>query len=70
MLLFLNDVPEGGQLKFEKLGNLQFSPRAGDAVAWSNVNQEDGTVDVSVIINNNNEAKTSSELESSCSSCI
>ena len=36
MLLFLNDVPVGGELHFKRLG-MTFSPREGDAVVWSNV---------------------------------
>lgn len=49
MLLFLNDLPEGmgGRLEFGRLG-LQFSPRVGDAVIWSNVDR-DGRVDPEMV---------------------
>jgi len=36
LLVFLNDVEEGGHTSFPKL-NLEVKPRAGDAIAWSNV---------------------------------
>mmetsp|Transcript_24376 Transcript_24376/g.54970 ORF Transcript_24376/g.54970 Transcript_24376/m.54970 type:complete len:292 (+) Transcript_24376:154-1029(+) len=39
MLLFLSEVESGGNLRFPKLG-LEFIPRIGDAVAWSNVDAE------------------------------
>jgi|MDSY01.2.fsa_nt_gb hypothetical protein len=48
LLLFLNDVPVGGQLKFDRLG-LEFSPRRGDAVAWSNVRQDTGKADPDMV---------------------
>lgn len=44
MLLFMNDVHAGGHLKFDRLG-LQFIPRRGDAVVWSNVDKTTGLVD-------------------------
>jgi len=47
ILLFLNDVSEGGELKFEKLG-LEFKPRIGDAVIWSNVDS-DGLADPDMV---------------------
>jgi len=47
MLLFLNDVNGGGELKFEKLG-LEFKPRVGDAVVWSNIDQ-DGRADPEMV---------------------
>jgi hypothetical protein len=44
MLVFLSDVPEGGQTSFPKL-NLEFVPRMGDAIVWSNVRQgDDGSI--------------------------
>mmetsp|Transcript_18402 Transcript_18402/g.25943 ORF Transcript_18402/g.25943 Transcript_18402/m.25943 type:complete len:325 (+) Transcript_18402:32-1006(+) len=36
ILVFLNDVEEGGHTSFPKL-DLEVKPRAGDAIAWSNV---------------------------------
>lgn len=49
MLLFLNDIPEemGGRLEFGKL-KLEFPPRNGDAVIWSNVDR-DGKVDPEMV---------------------
>jgi prolyl 4-hydroxylase len=46
MLVFLNDVAEGGHTSFPKL-DLEIVPRFGDAVIWSNVKrhlQEDGSL--------------------------
>ena len=43
LLLFLNDVEDGGELEFEKLG-IQIIPRLGDAIVWRNVD-DDGLVD-------------------------
>jgi len=39
MLVFLNDVSDGGQTAFPKLG-LEVVPRGGDALIWSNTNNE------------------------------
>ena len=47
MLVFLNDVESGGTLKFKRL-ELEFSPRRGDAVAWSNVDKA-GSVDPDMV---------------------
>jgi len=49
MLLFLNDLDEtmGGRLEFGRLG-LEFPPRDGDAVIWSNVDK-DGKVDPEMV---------------------
>jgi hypothetical protein len=43
VLVFLNDVPSGGHTWFPKL-DLKVAPRAGDAIAWSNVDA-DGKAD-------------------------
>ena len=39
VLVFLNDVTSGGYTWFPKL-DLKVAPRAGDAIAWSNVDEE------------------------------
>jgi prolyl 4-hydroxylase len=39
VLVFLNDVTSGGHTWFPKL-ELKVAPRAGDAIAWSNVDEE------------------------------
>lgn len=39
VLVFLNDVASGGHTWFPKL-DLKVAPRAGDAIAWSNVDEE------------------------------
>lgn len=39
VLVFLNDVASGGHTWFPKL-DLKVAPRAGDAIAWSNVDDE------------------------------
>jgi len=39
VLVFLNNVNHGGHTWFPKL-DLKIAPRAGDAIAWSNVNSE------------------------------
>ena len=44
ILIFLNDVAAGGHLTFDRLG-IQFQPRRGDAVVWSNLEQSTGKVD-------------------------
>lgn len=47
MLIFLNDVSDGGTTAFPELG-LEIIPRGGDAVVWSNTN-EDGEVDPDMV---------------------
>lgn len=47
MLLFLSDVEEGGNLRFEKLG-IDFRPSKGDAIVWSNVDG-DGIADPDMV---------------------
>lgn len=47
MLIFLNDVDAGGHTAFPKLG-LEVTPRAGDALVWSNING-DGEVDPDMV---------------------
>ena len=47
ILVFLNDVASGGYTWFPKL-DLKIVPRAGDAIAWSNVD-EDGKADPDMV---------------------
>lgn len=44
IFMFLNDVPEGGELRFSRL-RLQVRPRAGTAVKWS-ARRSDGSEDL------------------------
>ena len=47
MLIFLNDVPAGGNTAFPKV-ELEVTPRAGDALVWSNI-KENGEVDPDMV---------------------
>jgi len=47
MLIFLNDVSSGGSTAFPNL-DLEITPRAGDALVWSNV-KENGDVDPDMV---------------------
>ncbi len=38
-MIYLNDVPEGGQTEFTKLG-VAFSPKKGQAVIWNNLHSD------------------------------
>ncbi len=42
-MLYLNDVDEGGETNFTKLG-IKLKPKAGMLIAWNNLNK-DGSVD-------------------------
>lgn len=48
LLLFLNNVDRGGHLRFDALG-LEFIPRRGDGIIWSNTDPATGKVDRDMI---------------------
>ena len=48
MLIFLNDVADGGHTSFPKLG-IDVVPRGGDALVWSNIHHESRQVDPDMV---------------------